>query len=90
MESENKYPLAIFPDFAGSITMVLKHSLAVSGEAELQQPPEYVRILVSYLAISLRAFNGRTLTTLRAGLALKTCSCFVNGLMPLRSGVAGF
>lgn len=90
MESENKYPLAIFPDLTAGITMVLKLSLAVSGEAELQHPPEYVRTIVSYLAISLRAFNGRTLTTLRAGLALKTCSCLVNGLMPFRSGVAGF
>jgi len=27
--------------------------------------------------------------TLRAGLAAKTCSCLVNGLMPFRLGVAG-
>lgn len=44
--------------------------------------------LVHYLAMSLRALRGRTLMTLRAGLAAKTCSCLVNGLMPLRSGVA--
>ncbi len=48
-----------------------------------------VGTLVRYLAMSLRALRGRTLMTLRAGLAAKTCSCLVNGLMPFRSGVAG-
>lgn len=40
-------------------------------------------------AISLRFFNGRTLTTFLAGLALKIASSPVNGLIPLRSFVAG-
>ena len=39
--------------------------------------------------IFLSACNGRTLTTLRAGLALKIVSSFVNGLMPLRAFLAG-
>ena len=42
-----------------------------------------------YLTISLSALKGIALTTLRAGFALKTCSCLVKGLMPLRAGVAG-
>ena len=33
--------------------------------------------------MSLRAFKGRTLTTLRAGLALNICSILVKGLIPL-------
>ena len=79
--------------FYSGITMVLqaiKLSLAVNGDVELQWPPKYASTLVRYLAKSLRAFKGRTLMTFRAGLALKTCSCLVNGLMPFRSGVAGF
>ena len=36
-----------------------------------------------YLAMSFSAFIGRTLITLRAGLALNICSCFVKGLIPL-------
>jgi len=56
---------------------------------ELQLPLEYAGTLVRYLAMSLRAFKGRTLMTLRAGLAAKTCSSLVNGLMPFRLGVAG-
>src|SRR4051812_41482397 len=44
---------------------------------------------MAYLAMSLRAFKGRTLTTRRAGLALNICSCLVKGLMPLRALVAG-
>jgi len=42
-----------------------------------------------YETMSLSFFSGRILTTLRAGLALKVVSSFVNGLMPLRSLVAG-
>ena len=45
--------------------------------------------LPPYLAMSLSAFSGLTFTTLRAGLAANTCSCLVNGLMPVRFGVAG-
>src|SRR4051812_40848984 len=40
--------------------------------------------------MSLRLFKGRTLTTLRAGLALNICSILVKGLMPLRALTAGF
>src|SRR4051812_5591385 len=39
--------------------------------------------------MSFSAFSGRTLITLRAGLALKTVSCLVKGLIPLRALVAG-
>src|SRR5690606_13773715 len=35
-------------------------------------------------------FSGRTLTMVRAGLALKVISSPVNGLIPLRALVAGF
>src|SRR5947209_1549182 len=42
-----------------------------------------------YLAMSFRLFNGRILMTRRAGLALNICSCFVNGLIPLRALTAG-
>src|SRR4051812_144008 len=42
-----------------------------------------------YETMSLSFFSGRIFTTLRAGLALKVVSSFVNGLMPLRSLVAG-
>src|SRR2546421_5275653 len=40
--------------------------------------------------MSLRALSARTLTTLRAGLALNMTSSLVNGLIPLRALVAGF
>src|SRR3954468_11273438 len=40
--------------------------------------------------MSLRAFKGRTLMTLRAGLALNMTSSLVKGLIPLRALVAGF
>src|SRR5208283_177479 len=43
-----------------------------------------------YATASLAAFTGRPLTTLRAGFALKTVGSLVNGVMPLRSLVAGF
>ena len=36
----------------------------------------------TYFTISFNPFSGRTLITLRAGLALNICSCFVNGLIP--------
>ena len=39
--------------------------------------------------ISFRPFSGSTLTTLRAGLALKTMASPVNGFTPLRDLVAG-
>ena len=39
--------------------------------------------------ISFNPFIGLIFTTLLAGLALKVVSSFVNGLIPLRSGVAG-
>ena len=38
---------------------------------------------------SFNPLNGTSLTTFLAGLALKTVSSFVKGLMPFRSGVAG-
>ena len=44
----------------------------------------------AYLTMSFRLFKGRTLTTLRAGLALNICSCLVKGLIPLRALTAGF
>jgi len=37
----------------------------------------------------LSFFSGRTLTRTLAGLAANHCSCLVNGLMPLRFGLAG-
>src|SRR5688500_10045226 len=40
--------------------------------------------------MSFSALSGRTLMTLRAGLALNICSCLVKGLIPLRALVAGF
>ncbi len=39
--------------------------------------------------MSFRALRGSTLTTFRAGLAWKTVSSLVNGLIPLRAFVAG-
>jgi hypothetical protein len=43
-----------------------------------------------YMTTALMAFTGRALTTFRAGFALKIIGSFVNGLIPLRSFVAGF
>ena len=43
-----------------------------------------------YITAALTAFTGRALTTFRAGFALNIIGSFVNGLMPLRSFVAGF
>jgi hypothetical protein len=43
-----------------------------------------------YDIASLGAFTGRALMIFRAGLALNIVGSFVNGLMPLRSFVAGF
>jgi hypothetical protein len=43
-----------------------------------------------YDIASLAAFTGRALMIFRAGLALNIVGSFVNGLMPLRSFVAGF
>ena len=43
----------------------------------------------AYETMSLSFLSGRTLTTLRAGLALKIVSSFVKRLMPFRSLVAG-
>src|SRR5690606_39491645 len=40
-------------------------------------------------AASLSFFSGRTLTLTEAGLAANHCSSLVNGLMPLRFGLAG-
>ena len=48
------------------------------------------RTHASYATASLAAFTARALTTLRAGLAVKTVGSLVNGLMPLRSLGAGF
>ena len=39
--------------------------------------------------MSFSPFNGRTLTTVEAGLALNVTSSLVKGLMPLRALVAG-
>lgn len=55
----------------------------VGGHTPAGQVPEVRQ------TISLRFFRGRTLTTLRAGLALNVVSSPVNGLMPLRALVAG-
>jgi hypothetical protein len=43
-----------------------------------------------YAMASFRAFTGRPLRTLRAGLALNTVGSFVKGLIPCRALVAGF
>ena len=43
-----------------------------------------------YDTASLAAFTGRALMIFRAGFALNIVGSFVNGLMPLRSFVAGF
>src|SRR5690348_13868439 len=40
-------------------------------------------------AASFSFFSGRTFTFTVAGLAANTCSCLVNGLMPVRFGLAG-
>ena len=40
-------------------------------------------------AAALSLARGRTLTTVRAGLALNVVSCLVKGLIPLRALVAG-
>jgi hypothetical protein len=50
--------------------------------------PERIRERLAYFTMSLRFFKGRILTTRRAGLALKTVSSLVNGLIPLRAFVA--
>jgi hypothetical protein len=42
-----------------------------------------------YIAASFRRFSGRTLSLVVAGLAANHCSSLVNGLMPLRLGLAG-
>merc|ERR1719313_2358669 len=42
------------------------------------------------LTKSLNRFSARALTVCDAGFALKTHGSLVNGLMPLRAGVAGF
>lgn len=42
-----------------------------------------------YYTISFKPFNAFTLTTLRAGFALKVISSPVKGLRPLRDFVAG-
>jgi len=44
----------------------------------------------SHQTASFAAFTGRALMIFRAGLALNTVGCLVNGLMPARSLVAGF
>src|SRR5205823_11532178 len=54
---------------------------------------EYViprRCFRRYDTASLAAFTGRALMIFRAGFALNIVGSFVNGLMPLRSFVAGF
>src|SRR6266849_57842 len=48
------------------------------------------RCLRRYDTASLTAFTGRALMIFRAGFALNIVGSFVNGLMPLRSFVAGF
>lgn len=42
-----------------------------------------------YSAASLSFLSARALMRTVAGLAANTCSCLVNGLMPLRLGLAG-
>ncbi len=44
---------------------------------------------VTYRAASLSFLSARALMRTVAGLAANTCSCLVNGLMPLRLGLAG-
>ena len=46
--------------------------------------------MVVYSAISFRPFSGRTLTRVRAGLALNTVCSPVKGLIPFHARVAGF
>src|SRR4029450_10984048 len=48
------------------------------------------RAIDVYDTASLAAFTGRALMIFRAGFALNIVGSFVNGLMPLRSFVAGF
>src|SRR6266851_8368532 len=52
--------------------------------------PESCRCFRRYDTASLAAFIGRALIIFRAGFALNIVGSFVNGLMPLRSFVAGF
>src|ERR1019366_10544524 len=60
------------------------------GAAFQQTRPESHRCFRRYDTASLAAFTGRALMIFRAGFALNIVGSFVNGLMPLRSFVAGF
>ena len=62
-----------------------------------ERGPTHTRLAVKlnrcfrrYDTASLAAFTGRALMIFRAGFALNIVGSFVNGLMPLRSFVAGF
>jgi hypothetical protein len=52
--------------------------------------PTILTHLARCFTASLTAFTGLAHTALLAGFAANICSCFVNGLMPLRAGRAGF
>src|SRR6476646_4408917 len=63
------------------------------SRTEIDNPPSpqtLMRENGSRQTASFAAFTGRTLSILRAGFALKTVGSLVNGLMPVRSLVAGF
>ena len=85
-----------------SSSLITRHSSRTSFESLFFQPfvkskpldhimTEGLMLPINrnFYTMSLRPFNGKTLTTFRAGLALKTVSSPVNGLIPLRALVAG-
>lgn len=57
----------------------------------MQAPPSDAASVrhIAQAAASLSFFSGRTLPLTLAGLAANHCSSFVNGLVPLRLGLAG-
>src|SRR5262249_41536535 len=73
------------------VLRVIRNGLSVAAPYSAPPLPRFRRSETgaTYETMSLSFLSGRILTTLRAGLALKIVSSFVNGLMPLRSLVAG-
>src|SRR5690606_12287018 len=66
--------------------------LPVQMETGRQSPSRFdvqLSVAGNQAAASLSFFSGRTLTFTEAGLAANHCSSLVNGLMPLRLGLAG-
>merc|ERR1719183_2407996 len=62
----------------------------VRPPTKAQMGPSHKTREAAQLIISLSFFIGMALSVFDAGLALKTHGSLVNGLTPLRAGVAGF